>query len=164
MTDSRPTAHVESTRQEILLYRVFRAVLLGFAKVWFRLRVENAEKVPATGAFILAPIHRSNLDFLVVLAVTKRRMRYLAKDSLWKPGWGKLFTALGGIPVARGSADREALRIRPWIQVGVGHHRYTRSSVRASRLGNRRGNCVRTELLSAMPSNRPTCSSSAPRE
>src|SRR4029078_13719671 len=60
--------------------------------------------------FILAPIHRSNLDFLMVLVCTRRRMRYLAKDSLWKPGWGQRFSALGGIPVARGSADREALR------------------------------------------------------
>jgi 1-acyl-sn-glycerol-3-phosphate acyltransferase len=39
-------------------------------------------------------------------------MRYLAKDTLWKGGgfWAKVFTALGGIPVARGTADREALR------------------------------------------------------
>ncbi len=37
-------------------------------------------------------------------------MRYLAKDTLWKPGFGRLWDALGGIPVARGTADREALR------------------------------------------------------
>ena len=36
--------------------------------------------------------------------------RSLAKDSLWKGVWGRIFTALGGIPVARGTADREALR------------------------------------------------------
>jgi 1-acyl-sn-glycerol-3-phosphate acyltransferase len=38
-------------------------------------------------------------------------MRYMGKDSLWKnsvTGW--LFSALGGFPVTRGTADREALR------------------------------------------------------
>jgi 1-acyl-sn-glycerol-3-phosphate acyltransferase len=98
------------TRFRLLLYGGVRLALLGFAKLWFRLRTEGAEHVPDDGAFILAPIHRSNLDFLLVLACTPRRMRYLAKDSLWKPGWGALFSALGGIPVHRGSADREALR------------------------------------------------------
>ena len=95
---------------ELMLYKVIRVLLLGFAKLWFRLDTRNKTNVPATGAFILAPVHRSNLDFLLVLASTNRRMRYLAKDSLWKGPWGALFTALGGIPVARGTADREALR------------------------------------------------------
>ena len=103
------TRHGPPTGAERLLYRVIRAALVGVARVWFRIRVEGREKVPSE-PFILAPIHRSNLDFLVVLACTKRRMRYLAKDTLWKPGWSRLWNALGGIPVSRGSADREALR------------------------------------------------------
>lgn len=97
-------------RWQLLLYRVISKILLAWARAWFRVRAEGTEHVPSTGPFILAPIHRSNLDFLLILSVTRRQMRYLAKDSLWKPGWGALFTALGGIPVARGSADREALR------------------------------------------------------
>ena len=98
------------TRGRLALYGGVRLALLGFAKVWFRLRVEGSEHVPKEGAFILAPIHRSNLDFLLVLACTPRRMRYLGKDSLWRPGTSRLFYALGGIPVHRGAADREALR------------------------------------------------------
>lgn len=92
------------------LYGVLRPLFVGFAKIWFRLRVEGAGHVPTEGPFILAPVHRSNIDFLVVLVCARRRMRYLAKDSLWKPGVRRLWDALGGIPVARGSADREALR------------------------------------------------------
>ncbi len=95
---------------ERLLYSGIRAVLVGFARVYFRLRVEGLDNVPADGPFILSPIHRSNIDFLVVLVCAKRRMRYMAKDTLWKPGVGRLWGALGGIPVHRGSADREALR------------------------------------------------------
>jgi 1-acyl-sn-glycerol-3-phosphate acyltransferase len=37
-------------------------------------------------------------------------MRYMAKDSLWKYGLGRIWEALGAFPVHRGSADREALR------------------------------------------------------
>jgi 1-acyl-sn-glycerol-3-phosphate acyltransferase len=108
-----PSEHARAgTRGELLFYAVVRAALVGACKLWFRVSGTGREHVPAEGAFILAPVHRSNLDFALVLICTKRRMRYLAKDSLWKGGgfWAKVFTALGGIPVARGTADREALR------------------------------------------------------
>ena len=98
------------TPNELRFYAGVRAVLLGFARFWLRLTARGTENVPSEGAFILSPVHRSNLDFLLVLIATDRRMRFLAKDSLWKGVWGRIFTALGGIPVARGSADREALR------------------------------------------------------
>jgi 1-acyl-sn-glycerol-3-phosphate acyltransferase len=98
------------TRSRLALYGGVRLALLAFAKVWFRLRVEGADRVPREGAFILAPTHRSNLDFLLVLACTRRRMRFLGKASLWRSGTSRLFHALGGIPVHRGTADREALR------------------------------------------------------
>lgn len=107
----KPHGHARpGTRAELVFYAIVRAVLVGFGRVWFRLRGSGTEHVPESGAFILAPVHRSNLDFLLILICTRRRLRYLAKDSLWKGFWGTLFTALGGIPVARGTADREALR------------------------------------------------------
>ena len=100
------------TRFELALYAFVRGTLVGACRIWFRVSVRGTEHVPAEGAFILSPVHRSYLDFAMVLATTKRRMRFLAKDSLWRGQgfWAKLFTALGGIPVARGTADREALR------------------------------------------------------
>jgi len=92
-------------------YRGGRAALVGLARLWFRLEVRGKEHVPATGAFVLAPVHRSNLDFLLVSAVTSRRMRYMGKDSLWKNRtFGRLLTGMGAFPVRRGTADREALR------------------------------------------------------
>jgi 1-acyl-sn-glycerol-3-phosphate acyltransferase len=94
--------------------RALYLVLSGFGRllgrVFFRLRGEGLDRVPDEGPFILAPVHRSNLDFMVVLICCRRRMRYLAKDSIFKPGIGRLFIALGAIPVARGTADRAALR------------------------------------------------------
>jgi 1-acyl-sn-glycerol-3-phosphate acyltransferase len=100
-------------RWEWAFYSAVRAVLIGFAKLWFRLGVEGRENVPEDRPFIVSSIHRSNIDFLLVLVCGPRhaRLRYMGKDSLWKSkGWARLFTALGGFPVARGTADREALR------------------------------------------------------
>lgn len=97
------------TRRELWLYGFVRAALVAFATAWFRVEYHGLEKIPR-GPFILAPIHRSNIDFLLAAGCVRRRQRFLAKDTLWKPGWGRLWSALGGIPVARGTADREALK------------------------------------------------------
>jgi 1-acyl-sn-glycerol-3-phosphate acyltransferase len=94
----------------LLWYRFARSLVVGFCKLFWRVSVTGKEHVPATGPFILAPVHRSNVDFAIVAAVTKRRMRYLAKDSIWKLGLGRVWESLGAIPVARGTADREAMR------------------------------------------------------
>ena len=93
-----------------LWYRFARALVVGFCTLFWRVRVRGKENVPTTGAFILAPVHRSNVDFALVAAVTPRRMHYLAKDSIWKLGLGRVWESLGAIPVARGTADREAMR------------------------------------------------------
>lgn len=95
---------------ELIFYAVIRGILVGFARIWFRLSAEGKEHVPTEGAFILSPVHRSNIDFFLVLITTRRRIRYLSKDTIFVGVWDKIFTALGGIPVARGSADREALQ------------------------------------------------------
>lgn len=94
----------------LLWYRFARSLVVGFCKLFWRVSVKGKEHVPATGPFILAPVHRSNVDFAIVAAVTPRRMHYLAKDSIWKLGLGRLWESLGAIPVARGTADREAMR------------------------------------------------------
>jgi len=92
-------------------YGVVRNILVVLCIVVTRVKVIDRHKVPATGAFILAPIHRSNIDSPLASAVTRRRMRFMGKDSLWKIrpiGW--VLSALGGFPVSRGTADREALK------------------------------------------------------
>jgi 1-acyl-sn-glycerol-3-phosphate acyltransferase len=42
--------------------------------------------------------------------VASRRLRFLGADKWWSNKWfGRLLSALGGFPVTRGTADREAL-------------------------------------------------------
>jgi len=92
-------------------YRFARAVVLSACKVVFRVTVVGREHVPATGAYIVAPTHRSILDVPFSAFITKRTIRFLAKDELFSTPFGEwFFTALGAVRVERGTADRGALR------------------------------------------------------
>ncbi len=98
------------SRAEIALYRVFRFVLVGLSRLYFPGTVTGRENLPATGAFIVAPIHRSYVDWLIVARITKRRLRYIVKEEVWKSkSIGRLLEMLGAFPVNRSGADREAL-------------------------------------------------------
>lgn len=102
---------VPPTRAARAFYALARAVLMGLEKLLWRASVEGTERVPATGAVIVSPVHRSNIDTILMALVTRRRLCYLAKDSLWSSApLGLLVSALGGFPVRRGAGDGEALR------------------------------------------------------
>lgn len=108
------------TRAALALYAFVRAVLAGFSYLFWRLEVHGRENVPETGSFILAPIHRSNIDTVVVCTCTRRRMRYMGKDTMWKYRWSAwFFSSMGGIPVRRDVADREAMRLSLEIASGT---------------------------------------------
>lgn len=94
-----------------IFYSVMRTLVVGLTVLYTRTRVVGKQNIPRTGAFVLAPVHRSNIDTPLAAAVTRRRMRFMGKDSLWKVrpiGW--VVSALGAFPVTRGTADREALK------------------------------------------------------
>lgn len=98
------------SRASRALYSFARAIVTGFTRLWTRMTIEGREHVPRTGAFVLAPVHRSNMDTPIAACVTRRRLRFMGKDSLWRhqpAAW--VLSALGGFPVVRGTADREAL-------------------------------------------------------
>jgi len=94
-----------------IAYALARNTLLVFLKVWCRLAVDGREHLPASGPYILAPTHRSIIDSPVASSLSSRRMRFMGADKWWSNArFGRLLTALGGFPVTRGSADREALK------------------------------------------------------
>jgi 1-acyl-sn-glycerol-3-phosphate acyltransferase len=99
------------TRLERTSYGLIRGAFFGLAKAYFRLEIHGAEHVPAHGPFVLAPVHRSNLDFILVATVRRPRMRYMGKASIWKSkALGRFVSMLGAFPVHRGTADRESIR------------------------------------------------------
>ena len=91
------------------LYAGARALVDGFNHLYLRVEVIGAEKIPAP-PYILSPTHRSNVDAVLLGSVTHDHLRFLGKSGLWKySSVGRLITALGGIPVNREIADREAM-------------------------------------------------------
>jgi 1-acyl-sn-glycerol-3-phosphate acyltransferase len=96
---------------QVALYRFVRVLILGVAKLFGRIRIIGSSNIPRDRPYILAPVHRSNIDFALASLVTPRRMRYMGKDSIFKfKALNPFFHALGAFPVHRGAADREALR------------------------------------------------------
>jgi 1-acyl-sn-glycerol-3-phosphate acyltransferase len=92
------------------IYEFLRVLVRGLNRVLFRTTVEGAE-VPVTGPVIVAPVHRSFIDFFVASEVTSRKLHYMAKDSLWDNRLlARVLPVVGAFPVHRGSADRESLR------------------------------------------------------
>jgi 1-acyl-sn-glycerol-3-phosphate acyltransferase len=94
-----------------VFYTLIRGLVVAVSVGYTRARIVGKHNVPKSGAFLLAPIHRSNIDTPLAAAVTSRRMRFMGKDSIWKIkpiGW--IISSLGAFPVTRGSADREALK------------------------------------------------------
>jgi len=111
-TERAPAMSGKPTRQELAFYAFVRSVASAFSYVFWRVRVSGRENVPTTGPFILSPVHRSNIDAPLMACVTRRRMRYMGKDAMWKYRFSAWFSrSLGGFPVHRGNVDREALRI-----------------------------------------------------
>ncbi|MFT7501559.1 MAG: 1-acyl-sn-glycerol-3-phosphate acyltransferase [Gammaproteobacteria bacterium] len=92
------------------LYRLVRTLACGFTQLYTRMSIEGREHLPTAGAYIIAPVHRSYVDTPISACISRRRIRYMGKDSMWKfASVGKLISALGAFPVSRGTVDREAL-------------------------------------------------------
>ena len=98
--------------RKTLTYRVCAALIGGLAKILFRPSVVGADNIPLSGPVLIAPIHRSNVDFAFSLFISPRKVFFMAKEGIFHPAiFGALLTRLGAFPVDRTSADRESLRL-----------------------------------------------------
>ena len=98
-------------RLSLIWYAIARGVVEITCRMLWRVEIRGQDRLPGTGAYVIAPVHRSNVDTLLAGCLTHRRIRFMGKDSLWKYRWsGALFSSLGAFPVHRGTPDREALR------------------------------------------------------
>ena len=95
-----------------MLYRLLRAFLRRFARVWCRLEVTGLEYFPVTGAVIVASNHLSFIDSVLIPVVAPRRVRFLAKEEYFTGTGVKgrvsalFFRFIGAVPVSRdGSRD-----------------------------------------------------------
>jgi 1-acyl-sn-glycerol-3-phosphate acyltransferase len=91
------------------LYALVRGLVAPFLRVWFRMHVSGAEHIPASGAAIVAPNHKSFWDSFFIGVCTRRHLRFMAKTELVQARYGGLLVRLGAFPVRRGQADADAL-------------------------------------------------------
>jgi 1-acyl-sn-glycerol-3-phosphate acyltransferase len=95
-------------------YWIFKVVFYVFFKIYNRLEVLNPERVPGEGGAIIASNHASYLDPLVLSAASRRRMTYMAKESLFGIPLIGAFVNSFSFPVKRGrpnpSTIKEAVR------------------------------------------------------
>ena len=94
-----------------LSYRVGWIFFRTMYATYFRWRVFNAERVPQTGAVILASNHASFLDPPLVGSGFWRPINYLARESLFRfPGIGALLRSWQAVPVDRDGGGAAGLR------------------------------------------------------
>jgi 1-acyl-sn-glycerol-3-phosphate acyltransferase len=92
-------------------YRLGWMFFRAWYATWFRWQVFNPERVPETGAVILASNHASFLDPPLVGAGIKRGINYLARESLFRfPGIGALLHSWSAVPVDRDGGGAAGLK------------------------------------------------------
>ncbi len=103
---------LELNPKKTVIYRVVAGLIIGLSKVFFRPTVTGRENIPLHGPVLIAPIHRSNVDFAFTLFISSRKVFFMAKDSIFKvPMLGPLVSHLGAFPIRRGSADRDSMKL-----------------------------------------------------
>jgi 1-acyl-sn-glycerol-3-phosphate acyltransferase len=108
-------ARPRPTREKTFGWRVVAALAIPWVLLVARFRIRNGEKLPRTGAFVLAPNHYSNLDPVTtgyIVWKLGRVPRFLAKASVFRvPIIGAVLKATGQIPIERtgGSSAGQSL-------------------------------------------------------
>jgi len=82
-----------------------------FCMLFFRVRTYGRENIPRKGPFVLISNHQSYLDPMLCGGPIKRRVSFLARESLFTHWlFGRMISSVGTIPVKLGEADISAMR------------------------------------------------------
>ena len=115
-----------TSKEMTLAVRIVAGIIAPFARLMFKVEVQGMEKLPKTGAYILAPNHATNIDALAVAYFiyikTKRAPHFLTKERLFRiPLVGPILLAAGQIPVFRtgGQRNDDSLKVaHAYLQAG----------------------------------------------
>ena len=96
---------------KLWLFQISRWIVAVVSRLYFRIEFEGVERVPKSGAMIVAPNHVSYLDPLWVSIPISRPLRYMTWDRMTRlPLLGPLMLAYGSFPVNVEKGDRAALK------------------------------------------------------
>jgi 1-acyl-sn-glycerol-3-phosphate acyltransferase/cytidylate kinase len=90
---------------------VVRTLVNAAFHIWFNFSIEGIEHIPQDRGIIIASNHRSFADPVVITIPCKRKLTYMARDTLFKNKIIAFFIrALGAFPVKRDAASTELFR------------------------------------------------------
>ena len=93
------------------VFSSLRAILLVLARLFMGMRIVGIDRVPREGPLIVVSNHLHNADAVIVSIACPRPLHFMAKEELMaKPVIGRIIRLGGAFPVARGRADRKAIR------------------------------------------------------
>jgi 1-acyl-sn-glycerol-3-phosphate acyltransferase len=115
-----------TSKEMTVAVRIVAGILAPLVRLLFKVEVQGLEKLPKSGAYILAPNHATNIDALAVAyfiyVKTKRAPHFLTKERLFRiPLVGPILLAAGQIPVFRtgGQRNDDSLRVaHAYLQAG----------------------------------------------
>ncbi|TMK26897.1 MAG: 1-acyl-sn-glycerol-3-phosphate acyltransferase [Actinobacteria bacterium] len=113
-SDPRPKEYFDRfhararTREPDWVYELVRVITSVYGYTLLRARAISTEKVPGSGAVILAPNHFSFMDHFLLGCYIRRKVRFMAKSQLFKRPMQFIYTHGGVFPVRRGARDEEA--------------------------------------------------------
>ena len=87
-----------------------RAVVWPVFTALWRVELRGTDRIPETGAIVLAANHESVLDGFFLALATRRQLRFMAKAELFGyPVLKQLMTGLGAFPVLRNADEGRAV-------------------------------------------------------
>lgn len=92
-----------------LFYKTVKPIIKCIFYVLFRPTVIGIENIPKENSLVLAGNHTKWLDPIMLIAVVKRPVFFLAKQELFKGPLGIIIKAMNCIPVNRKIHDKNAL-------------------------------------------------------
>jgi 1-acyl-sn-glycerol-3-phosphate acyltransferase len=132
-------------------YEQVRRFFGNLIRAIYRLEVVGADRLPITGATVVAPNHDSVIDGIVLGAALSRELRFVAKAELWRSrllAWA--LDGLGAIRIERGRSDQRALtQVRHALDEGQAVAIFPQGAVRGDRVWHR--GAARVALVTGAP-------------
>lgn len=91
-------------------YKTVKPLTTFLIKFLFRPQVVGVENIPKEGRILLAGNHTKWLDPVMLVAVTKRQVHFLAKEELYHGKAAFIVKGMGCVPVNRKIHDKNALQ------------------------------------------------------
>ena len=106
--------------KDTIIYTIFRPIVKVLFYTLFRPNIIGLENIPKEGAFVLAGNHTKWLDPVMLVAINKSHVHFLAKEELFHGISSIVAKGMGCIPVNRKIHDKNVL-INAYNYLNTGH-------------------------------------------